>query len=193
VGEEGEVHAFEPHPDNVRRLNENIQINSLSNVIVNPTAVSGSSGKARFNYGNSPFTSSLKRIAEKRDDWHQVETISIDEYVRKLARQKINFVKIDVRGAEDLVLRGMRNTLATYRPTILLEFYLFIFDRAQGAEMFSLLFDQQDYLGRVLFKANRGRYLRVSHHDPIATYDTLMDVAEGGLSAGLLLQPMEVH
>ena len=188
VGQEGVVHAFEPHPDNVHRLNENIELNRLSNTVVVPWAVSDSSGTALFNYGNSPFVSSLKRISGQKDDWHQVETVSVDDYLHDLDHQRVGFVKIDVRGAEDLVLRGMRNTLTTHRPTILLEFYQFAFDEMQGAELFTLLFDQQGYVGRVLFRVGVRKPLNVSYRGPIGTFDALMDVTRGGRKAGLLLQ-----
>ena len=93
-----------------------------------------------------------------------------------------------MRGAEALVLRGMRNTLTTHRPTILLEFYQFAFDEAQGAELFTLLFDQQGYVGRVLFRVGVHKPRNVSYRGPIGTFDALMDVTRGGRKAGLLLQ-----
>jgi FkbM family methyltransferase len=45
-GPTGSVHAFEPRPELARHFRSNLELNSLENVAVNPTAVSDTSGHA---------------------------------------------------------------------------------------------------------------------------------------------------
>jgi len=47
-------------------------------------------------------------------------TLTVDELVGAL-RLRPTFIKVDVEGAEHSVLRGMRGTLAQFRPTLMLE------------------------------------------------------------------------
>jgi len=47
-----------------------------------------------------------------------VKTITIDHLVHREEIREPKFVKIDVDGAEGLVLEGMRETIASSKPTI---------------------------------------------------------------------------
>lgn len=49
--------------------------------------------------------------------------LRLDDYVAALTRRRVDFMKIDVEGAELQVLRGMRVTLSTLRPVVCLEVY----------------------------------------------------------------------
>lgn len=49
----------------------------------------------------------------------------LDEYVNENKIEKIDFIKIDVEGAEYLVLKGAENVLKKYSPVIMLELYEF--------------------------------------------------------------------
>ena len=118
VGQGGLVHAFEPHPVNVQKLRENIALNGSGNVLVNQVAVSEEGGVSLLNYGNSTTVSSLKRRSKQRDDWHEVKTVSIDDYLGATSVEHVSFVKIDAERAEDCILSGTETTLARGRPTL---------------------------------------------------------------------------
>jgi FkbM family methyltransferase len=190
VGEGGRVHAFEPHPSNVGKLRENIELNGMANVLVNEVAVSKSRGVSRFNYGNSSTVSSLKELSKQRDDWHEVETVSVDEYVRAAGVGRVSFVKIDVEGAEDWVLSGMELMLARDCPTLLLEFHSFAFgDDARAAAMFDDLFDRRAYTGQVLYVMDVGKYRPAQQHPHVSSYRDLATVTVGAHVVGVLLRP----
>lgn len=191
VQERGEVHAFEPHPDNIRRLCENIRLNRLHNVFVKQVAVSDVTGTARFNYGNSPKVSSLRRIPGQKQDWHEVEVISIDAYWRNLGQPKVAFAKIDVEGGENLVVHGMSDTISICRPVMLLEFHQFALGERETADMFSELFGQHGYHGQVMYMMDVGRYRSVPSHTSLSSYAGLTDVAGGAHTVGLLMWPRE--
>jgi hypothetical protein len=64
------------------------------------------------------FTS---RLAESGD--LAVPAISVDHYVESTGLARIDFIKIDVEGAEDTVIRGMTNTLQVFHPDVLVEIH----------------------------------------------------------------------
>lgn len=122
VGDTGKVYAFEPDPYNYDLLSRNIKLNNLSNVVLIPKALSNKSGKIKLfldgtNLGNMSFAA--QNISDDGGEI-DVETITLDDY---LGGQKADFIKIDVQGAEGLVLSGAERTLRTSPLKILMEFW----------------------------------------------------------------------
>lgn len=133
VGCKGMVYSFEPLPNNFSVLQENTSLNSLnSNVRCECLALSDKSGTEKFQFRSEAFTGGGSLVASDPAGVNSevvtidVNTVSGDEY---LAQQNppstINFIKIDVEGAEGLVLAGLQNTLSTNHPIILLETHFF--------------------------------------------------------------------
>ena len=94
VGPQGKVVAVEPMPENVSILNKNIELNSLSNVVVVDKAV-GSTGDNRLSmalHSNASVRPSGKHTIS-------VESITLDALADKLKIVPA-FLKIDVEGYE---------------------------------------------------------------------------------------------
>ena len=53
----------------------------------------------------------------------EVDCTTIDEYVLEKSVQKIDFIKCDVEGAELMVLKGAKKTIANCKPKIILEVF----------------------------------------------------------------------
>ena len=128
VGENGQVHSFEPHPEMFRILINNIQLNGLSNVQLNNLAVYKNETKLEFQIHKEP---SISRIASKDllgtnrtpSEIILVNSISLDHYSRD--RLLPHVIKIDVEGAELDVFRGMANLLdqkPSEAPILIFEF-----------------------------------------------------------------------
>jgi FkbM family methyltransferase len=122
VGPTGTVIAFEPLPQNLELLRENIANNRLANIEVFDVAVSDQLGEAVIRVAGNLSTASL--IWHKSDTSAvpiEVKTIAIDDLVADKNLALPTFVKIDVEGAEALVLRGMRRTVTKARPVLFVE------------------------------------------------------------------------
>jgi FkbM family methyltransferase len=113
VGAKGSVVAFEPLGSNVAFLLKHIELNDLKNVTVFQSAVSDQSGFISFSLGAH---SSMGKI--ESDSTYKIPSIAIDEFLAGLSVAKPDLLKIDVEGAEALVLKGAAKFLSKERPEI---------------------------------------------------------------------------
>ncbi|MCK4735841.1 MAG: FkbM family methyltransferase, partial [Methanophagales archaeon] len=101
----GRVIAFEPAFRNLKYLKKHVEINHCANVKIIEAAVSDKSGISHFNEGHS---SSMGHLSE--DGNLTVDTVSIDKLVGAGKIPAPDYIKIDVEGAELLVLKGAKST-----------------------------------------------------------------------------------
>jgi len=110
------VVAFEPYPPNVRLLKRDIDRNGLENVDVWDVVLSNSTDTVEFNqpeqedvgYGSG----SIESEEGGSDSTVEVTAKSGDELISDGEIPIPNVVKIDVEGAEPLVVEGMENALS---------------------------------------------------------------------------------
>ncbi len=122
VGPEGRVIAFEPDPRNVELLRRNVSLNQLTNVTIVSKAVSASAGTASLAISTDGAMNSLAKTAhagQKIEKWESVETTTLDAALKELNVARVDVLKIDVEGAERLVLEGAHETLARCRDVTL--------------------------------------------------------------------------
>jgi FkbM family methyltransferase len=108
VGRGGQVHSFEPDPLSFRWLCDNLRKNKLANVFPNNVAVADKTGYRDF-FLAKPENIGSNSLAPPRESLGQVlrvSTTSIAEYCSAKRIRQIDFMKIDVEGAETDVLKG---------------------------------------------------------------------------------------
>ncbi len=121
VGENGQVYAFEPEPANFSILKENVRLNHYQNICLEPRAASNVNQVMDLficeeNMGMHRLYSSLccsGKIA--------VEAVVLDDYLKEKIN-RLDFVKMDIEGAEFMALTGMKYLIGKYQPTLLTEF-----------------------------------------------------------------------
>lgn len=119
VGSEGRVVAVEPIPRQVARLKKNLEINNCTNVVVIEGAISDASGSAELRLNSGDTAASIVWGAE--DKTIEVRTYTIDEIVDREKLERVDFIKLDVEGAELLALHGAKQTLSRFKPALSLE------------------------------------------------------------------------
>ncbi len=115
VGPAGRVYAFEPLPRNVSFLREHIRLNGIANATVVEAAVSDRSGEVNFDNATGTATGQIKASGSLR-----VRVLKLDEFIAENNLPLPNYLKIDVEGAEMLVLSGARELLKSGRPKVFL-------------------------------------------------------------------------
>jgi len=110
VGETGKVFAFEPEPSNVELIKKNIAINWHRNVVVEQKAISDKSGKIKLYSNGSVLAIQNSSNPHKTNRHVLVDAVSLDDYFKK-RRKRIDFIKMDIEGAEYLALKSMRSLL----------------------------------------------------------------------------------
>jgi FkbM family methyltransferase len=124
VAPAGQVRAFEPSLRDQRRLRLHIGMNRLSNVVIEPYAVSAATGTAEFYVVTRGFTTmnSLRPPAtDDPVDRTVAPTISLDDYCKNREIRSVDLIKVDVEGAELGLFSGARAVLRDVRPLILCE------------------------------------------------------------------------
>ncbi len=120
--EKGQVVAIEAHPHNYRLLMNNIKLNGLKNTIAINTAVFSDEGSIKLYSGKTSGWHSVipERESYVESDYITVPCTTIDSILRKLNVTEVNWIKIDVEGAELGVLKGAASTLRSSKNVNLL-------------------------------------------------------------------------
>lgn len=112
IGADGAVYAIEPDVANYCALSENTA--QFSNVTTSHVAISDKTGFTRMNHSTNAACHSLVNTDNYLDGKQfMVCTITLDHlWEHFLKEKKINVLKIDVEGAEIMVLNGMEKILS---------------------------------------------------------------------------------
>jgi FkbM family methyltransferase len=141
VGQEGKVFAFEPEPDNFALLKKNVETNGYKNVILVQKAVSNKTEKTKLYLCEA--SAGDHRIYDSLDGRKsiEIEAIRLDDYFKGYDG-KIDFIKMDIQGAEGRAIQGMPNLLDKNKTVrIITEFWPFGLKRPgfQPGEFLKLL------------------------------------------------------
>jgi FkbM family methyltransferase len=122
VGSSGRVLSFEPGEASFAILQKNIDINQFDNVTAFQAGLSDREGTARFYHvENAPNSYSLGSEAVPNGDFEEIITTTLNRVLETEGIDRLDVVKLDVEGAEEMVLRGSQATLERHRPMILFE------------------------------------------------------------------------
>lgn len=109
VGDAGKVISIEADPDNYQLLQLNIKSNDLQHIVhtINAAAWKEVTTIKLFRDAFSGRHS----VSKITDSYVKVNTITIDELVRQHNLPKIDWMKVDIEGAEYALLLGAKNTI----------------------------------------------------------------------------------
>lgn len=123
VGAQGRVYSFDPLPLHIEIAESNAEKNKMVNISFYPWAL----GETTKNLENSiSIKEQIISPGFQTAPYEQImPTMMIDEFVfhRRQEDHPINFIKMDVEGAELQALRGARKTIEAYKPKLAISLY----------------------------------------------------------------------
>jgi len=121
IGDQGKVFAFEPDLENFRLLCKNISANQCNNVETFNWAVSDKTGETQLFFCEENRGDHRIYKSDKGRRKIGIHATSLDDFFKNSPR--VDIIKIDVQGAERLVLCGMKKIIENNpRLSIMMEF-----------------------------------------------------------------------
>lgn len=129
VGPEGTVFAFEPVERIAGHLAEHVRLNGLSQVRIVRQALSDRPGTQPIYLAAEKFhdgsvhdgLGTLYAFAQRSVAIQEVTLTTLDDFLAEAGATRLDFVKLDVEGAELAALKGARASLERFRPHLIIE------------------------------------------------------------------------
>src|ERR687894_659673 len=125
VGNSGKVVAIEADPDNFQLLKRNIALNNLTNVLPLNYAVFSTRTRMKLyeQSASAKYNSLMLARAAKTKNYVEVNADTLDSILKLNEVNQVNWIKIDVEGAEFEVLKGSTRTLSSNDISLLVEIH----------------------------------------------------------------------
>lgn len=118
------VFVFEPMPENAKKIELLLSLNHHLPLHLKKYAVSDITGNAIFRImpevTMGKLVNSSFQPEDKETEQINVDTITLDELIR-MGITEPDFIKIDVEGAEEFVLKGATELLQRKKPLLMIE------------------------------------------------------------------------
>jgi len=112
VGPKGKVIAYEPDPYNIIMLKKNIKLNKLSNVTIIQKGLFDKNASLPFDIqsiGSNIVT--INHAFHNRKTLNKIDVAPLDKELMRLGHKIINFIKMDIEGAEIEAMKGAITTI----------------------------------------------------------------------------------
>ncbi len=119
------VHAFEPHPEAFKALEENVKLNELNNVVTYNKAVGSENKEIQLTlYEHSSHSTLFEHHPMEEHTGpikglHTIGLVRLDDY----KFDKVGFIKIDTEGYEVEVVKGALETIKKHKPKLCIEIH----------------------------------------------------------------------
>jgi FkbM family methyltransferase len=120
------VYAFEPDQENYSELKELIANNFFKNVTANNFAIAKQTGKTKMMKSSKSTRNSLvldKDEFTKEAEYQEVKSLNINEALKDI--KKVDFLKMDIEGAEYEVIESCSKKTFNKIHKLVLEYHLF--------------------------------------------------------------------
>jgi len=98
--------AFEPYPTNAEILERNLERNDIEATVVRKAVSDETRKNVAWDEDENLEEGSISPQEDGSDTDKSVETVTLEDYINEKGTSSVDLVKIDVEGAENLVLRG---------------------------------------------------------------------------------------
>lgn len=176
------VIGFEPNPNCLIALRELIRLNRYSGVRVVPVALSDTDGLAELGLMTGPADGAASMITAFREArierLERIACLRFETVEAAMDVERLGVVKIDVEGAESMVIAGMEQRLGKDRPAVVVEI-LPAYDAGNTPRL-----NRQREIEAMMVR-NRYAVLRLNREDPKCI--TLQRIHEIGVMKDMTL------
>jgi FkbM family methyltransferase len=126
IGEHGKVFTFEFTPENLDIFQRNMDFNPQPSQRIElvPRALWETSGETISYSPCGPGTTMTQGPQESNNhDSLKITTVSIDDFVKERNLPRVDFIKMDIEGAELRALKGAEKTIRAYQPRLAIAVY----------------------------------------------------------------------
>jgi FkbM family methyltransferase len=120
TGNTGKIYVFEPMAASRAGIEQRCRTSDWANVEIAPYGLWNETGKAEISENGSRLTALKIGGAEATQ---QIETITLDAFVRDHGLDRVDFIKMDIEGAEQNALLGCRETIERFSPRLAISIY----------------------------------------------------------------------
>ena len=123
-GRNATIHAFEPIESTYRQFIANAYYNGVQDrVRINNFGLFDKSGELTFYVYKQDFGNASAAIMHEEKDNEKIvcKVERLDEYVKAQGVERIDFIKLDVEGAEIFALRGGLKSIEKHKPILFVE------------------------------------------------------------------------
>lgn len=114
VGPEGKVIAFEPDPYNYAIIKRNLKLNKIINVILLKKGLFDKDTIVPFDIqGISSTIVTLNGPWKDQKTINKAEVVALDNELKRLKIKTVDFIKMDIEGAEIEAVNGAKQTIKT--------------------------------------------------------------------------------
>lgn len=120
IGEEGKLYGFEPDPVGLCKANDNLKKQCpYDNYKLVPLGIWHKKDTLYFKLAGV----GTHVVKEQNEDSVACNVISIDEFVEASFIKKVDFIKLDIEGAESNALKGAIKTITRFKPKMAISLY----------------------------------------------------------------------
>jgi FkbM family methyltransferase len=102
----GKIYAVEPEKRNFKFLNDNLKANNLANVLTINAALADKRGTTSLFLASNPPSHSIIRSRDGTKGIQACETTTIADLICQYSLDRVDFLKMDIEGAEFLVFKN---------------------------------------------------------------------------------------
>jgi FkbM family methyltransferase len=128
VGQSGKVLSFEPGLVPFQELQSNVDLNNADNVRTFRVALSDHNGSAHLYQSTAGLVAAHLAFPGDSntggDEYEDVTLRTLDDVLDAEGIDKVDMLKLDVEGVEELVLRGARSLFARAKPLVICEMWV---------------------------------------------------------------------
>ncbi|MEW6221786.1 MAG: FkbM family methyltransferase [Candidatus Hadarchaeota archaeon] len=111
VGDKGKVIAFEPDEANFKKLSDEIGRYQLKNIVTVKKGLWSKNTTLKFSEEHESTSTFFFEGGSKRGTIKPVQVVRLDDEIKKMGIKRVDFLKLDVEGAEIEVVEGAKEVL----------------------------------------------------------------------------------